>query len=151
MKFYSPVTVTLNLLNVVFSVLMICSLKCPESVFVMFVMVRDAVVLPNLSLPLNLSLTVVVPESFLTTRMFSAPSVHSIRSLLCILVLVGRETEPPAVADSFFTSCHNSTQKQRNSVLVTELILPSFSFIKQLKTRRIEVVVKVFYKMKIIF
>lgn len=125
MMFCSPVTVTVILLNVVFLVLMICSLKCPESVFVMSVMVRDAVFLPNLILPLNLSLTVVVSESFLTMRTLSAPSVHNIRSSLCISALVWRDIEPPAVTDNDFTTCHNNTQKQRNSVLVSELIWPA--------------------------
>ncbi len=45
----------------------------------MFVMVIDAVLFPNISLPLNPSLILVFYESVLTTRRFSAPNVHSIR------------------------------------------------------------------------
>lgn len=130
MLFYSPVTVNLNLLNMVCSLLMICSLKWPESAASMFLMNRDPVFLSSVTLSSNL-LQIVVPESALTTRRFSAPNVHSISSALCISLSIFRVTEPPLATDTFITICQN-TQKQKHR---REKMYISFDYLDNILTQ----------------
>lgn len=113
MLFYSPVTVTFNLLNVVWSLLMICSLKSPDSVVLMFLIVSSPFVLFRSSRSLNRSPVLIFPDSLLTTRRFSGPNVHSIRSSAWTSAVDRRRTERPSFTDTDFTSCQNNRETEK--------------------------------------
>lgn len=86
---YSPTTETLNLYDSTFPLLAICSWYSPESVVLVFLMVRDPVFPSSSSLFLNLSLVPsyvfwqILLAALLIFAMTLPPNFHSTTSSLC--------------------------------------------------------------------
>lgn len=106
--FYSLLTITLNLLIVVCSLLMICSLYCPESLSVMFLMVRDPVSSSRCCLSLNFSSVLFVLESILAMRLFSAPNVQS-KQIIFLHSSMSRESD--RISQHHFLCLHFTLQQ----------------------------------------